>query len=254
MALSKAIVNRGVDAERKEVRSRGRPKKISSPTTSMSKATPATNLDQVQPVEDEAKSSPTPQPTVAAKTQKTRGRPPKVSGLAKQSNPWSSSDSVPVEESKTCAGASTAVSVASELRKSTSSTSDPSAVKFEAEVEDHNISSTSAAAKCLTSPKVNPIACMLQHAFLTTFSYYRHCDFVSQGNEEEIVSSSSSSQNPTKRSVKTQTKPLDMKPSKEWIEKVRRFCYVEFHYRICLPALVLPTSLSSLKINQLQSI
>lgn len=40
-----------------------------------------------------------------------------------------------------------------------------------------------------------------------------------QGNEEEIVSSSSS-QNPIKRSVKTQTKSLDVKPSKEWIEKV----------------------------------
>ena len=43
-----------------------------------------------------------------------------------------------------------------------------------------------------------------------------------QGNEEEIVSSSSS-QNPIKRSVKTQTKSLDMKPSKEWIEKVALF-------------------------------
>lgn len=153
MASSKAMVNRVADDERKAVRSRGRPKKITSPA--MSKATPAANLDEVESVENEVKSNVTPMPTSNAKIQKTRGRPPKVSGVAKKSRTWSSSDSVPIEESKGCAGASTAISVASEPKKSTSSIADPSVVKFENEVEDHNISSTSAAAKCLTSPKVN---------------------------------------------------------------------------------------------------
>lgn len=124
----------------------------------MLEATPVANLDQVPSVENEAKNNLTSLPTVGAKIQKTRGRPPKASGLAKKSRTSSSSDLVADEESKACAGASTATLDASERKRSSCSlaanATDPSAVKFENEVEDHNISSTSAAAKCLTSPKV----------------------------------------------------------------------------------------------------
>lgn len=138
--------------------------------------------DQSQ--EDENKSTPTvpaPPPPTKTKSSKVRGRPSKSLPPAKRSRTSSSSTSTTEDNASACSDLADA-----KLTKST----DVSSIKTENDVAEYNISSTSG--KCQNLPK---------------------------GNEEEIVSSSSS-QNPTKRSVKTQTKPLDNKPSKEWIEKM----------------------------------
>ncbi|XP_065223247.1 zinc finger MYND domain-containing protein 11 isoform X2 [Planococcus citri] len=134
------------------------------------------------PAQEDKLSKP-PQATKSS-SPKSRGRPPKISGAPAAKKPRKSgSFSLNVEDDGPSGAEPPEIKIPS-------LDTDSNDIKNQNDAEDHNISSTSG---------------KLQLA--------------AKGNEEEIVSSSSS-QNPIKRSVKTQTKSLEVKPSKEWIEKM----------------------------------
>ncbi|XKL59684.1 hypothetical protein PGB90_000700 [Kerria lacca] len=166
--------------EKKITRGRGRPKKTLTPL--LSQHSSEENEDTLLNQNKCLRSE-------KDKVLKGRGRPPKSVQI--KSHTSSSSPILPpppTEESSTSAFSESAVT---NPKLTSPNTNERADVKIENEIEDYNISSTSSG----------------------------KCHLLSKGNEEEIVSSSSS-QNPAKRSVKTQTKPLDNKPSKEWIEKM----------------------------------